>query len=145
MKRIYIMLCILLCVTVYEASAIQLYTWDVAPYNIGIGNVYQDLEGVKVIKQRIITGDCVYPTWLDPIVYSYPGKFADYKVTRNYIEIPVNNAQAIQVFIFANSKTKCTIGTKYVMDKGWLSLKNEKIDFKYDYLTEWVPLITSRQ
>ena len=108
MKKL-ILFCFLIVLLVGSVTAIELRAWDVAPYNIGIGNYYVNLDGVKKIKQKISHGDCVYPVWLDtPIVY---GDYIDYSVTRNHIDITLkDDANYIEVFTGAKSKTSCDVG-----------------------------------
>ena len=129
---IFVMMALLALLCVGSAAGIELRTWSDAPYNVGVGNYYTDLGGVKKIKQRISGGDCVYPSFLSaPIVY---GDYADYRVTRNYVEIVLRpGARWVQVFVWADGPGRCVLGTKYVADRGWLSLNKRSVSFTHDY------------
>ena len=140
-KTIILLIGLVMCSL--AVNAIDLVTWNIAPYNIGIGNLYRVTEDVKVIKQRISYGDCVYPDFIEvPLVY---GDYESYEVSKRKDQITIKlkpNARRVQVFMWANSKTHCAVGTKYIIDRGWLNLHKRTINFKYDYKTEWIEYIT---
>ena len=128
------MVCAMLLVLAGSVNAIRLWPWDTAPYNMMVGNAYTDLEGITHIQQRIAYGDCEYPSGTIVI-----GDAKIAKITRNYINIELKeNAEFVSVGILANSKTRCSIGTKYLMeDGGWKHISKHRIYFEYDYYTDW--------